>query len=143
MIWAARLDELLWACGWTLAAAAVKFSCHPATVARVLKGGAPKVAFILRLKELEAAYAGEIEALRSGAIHKAGKRRTCRDDFRRPENLSPLGAGSAMGENIRFGFGDREAVAPRVMFLSPEIRARLAAYKAPRPRRPKAVGGGA
>lgn len=141
-LWSARLDELMWACGWSQDSAAEKFSVSHGVIARVLHGGQPKVKFILRLKQLEAAYAGEIEALRAGSIVKTGPNHTHRVDFRRPSNLSTLGATGTVGEDLRFGVGEREAVAPRVVYLSAESRRRLEKDKKAIARRSKVNGGG-
>lgn len=144
MNWSKRLAELLLACGWTQKVAADKFGvCHP-VIARVLRGLMPrsKVKFLLRMKQLEAAYAGDIEALRAGAIVKFGHGIRTRVDFRRKENISPLGADEAVGEDRRFGTGEREAVAPRVVYLSPQARRRVAQAKKAQSRRSKAIHGG-
>ena len=142
MTWAERTAELLLACGWTQAVAAEKFGISKTAISRILRGGTPKVKNIVRLKQLEAAYAGEIEALRSGAIVKFGSDLRTRVDFRRTQNCSPLGSDEAMGEDRRFGTGEREAVAPRVVYLSDKARRRLAQAKKSQPRRPQAIRGG-
>lgn len=142
MTWDKRLDDLMWACGWTIEATAEKFGVSIPTIASMLKGKRPKVQFIVRLKQLEAAYAGEIEALHQGLIIKSGnKRHNCRDDFRRPEDRAPLVANDAMGENIRFGDGERPPVPSRVVYLSPQGRRRVEAYKKSIARRSATIGG--
>lgn len=120
--WANRLRTLLDATGWTQKQAALAFGRSWSSLARVLKGNktVKLVELVVRLKELEEAHAGEIEALRAGVIsyrrHRGrdGKlKRRVRYDFRarvgaqgervsRPADLAALGAvgGSNEGEGI-------------------------------------------
>lgn len=127
--WIPRIEALMSACGWTQVVAARKLGLPGAPLRghaglrRILLGGRPKVATLVRLKELEGAYEAEIEAWRGGLV---GGPPGHRWDFRdapsgtaRPSDLTALatmaGTGAASGRPDGGG-------ASRVVYFTPPAR---------------------
>lgn len=117
--WAARLLELMKACGWSPKAAAHKFGLKSSlAIKRLLEGGRPRVEQVLRLRTLEEAYAGEIESFRLGHIQiKRGAKQWWtpgnRFDWRIPETRPQ--SRTALGEAV--GSMDGSESAPRTFKL--------------------------
>lgn len=147
--WIARIEALMSACGWTQVVAARKLGLPGAPLRghaglrRILLGGRPKVATLVRLKELEGAYEAEIEALQRGEIVATGRGR--RVDFRdpvaaRPSDLTALaavaGPGAASGR-------ENGGSTPRVVYFTPPARPWSKRYPKDGSGRSKTVGAGA
>ena len=96
-LWGTRVDALIRAMGWPQTEWRGHFGCSAQAVRRVRYGGRPRVAFIHRLRKLEAAYAQELEALAQGLIATRGRKRYCWIDPprppTRPADLQDLGQG--------------------------------------------------
>ncbi len=98
-LWGVRVDALIRALGWPQSEWRLHFGFSAGAVRRVRYGGRPRVAFVLRLRKLEATYAAELEALAQGIIQVRGRvRYDWQPDKRsrvptRPPDLQDLGQG--------------------------------------------------
>jgi transcriptional regulator with XRE-family HTH domain len=99
--WAKRVKDLIEAVGWNQAQREEKFGVSGAVFHRIFHGGRPAVKFILRLCQLEQAYAQEIEDFKAGLIRRVATGsygRAQRIDWREPAQAPPRDRGLSGGD---------------------------------------------
>jgi len=95
--WASKLDTLLKATGWNADQVAYHFQRSPRTISRIRRGSMSAhrfVAFVVKLRELEARFCSEIQALEQNEIvWRNGRRFDWRDvsQCQRPDDLMEIG----------------------------------------------------
>lgn len=88
-LWGTRVDALIRALGWPQSEWCRHFGFSARAVRRVRYGGRPRLAFVLRVRKLEVAYAAELEALAQGLIATRGRLRYCWIELPRPPARPP------------------------------------------------------
>lgn len=140
--WTDRIVLLLQAMGKRPELAAPHFGLKSgAHIERVMHGGRPKVSFLIRLKELEGAYAREIEAVKEGLIVPFPKGYAYHFNFldpaARPEDIAAVG-------QVGVSASDGESAPParRVVYWVDPRKSRRKANQGVEPGRPAAEPGG-